>query len=132
MIRKQLYLIVGQEEALKDHARRPGISEAELTRRTLSAFLSERSPVASRRPQALETLLERTHSVSESHQLPSGYRFNREELYTDRIGSTGCRTPGRRDSRHLVRAIVRPQVVRPFSLSSFIERTDCDAVVSAG
>ena len=56
MVRKQLYITEGQEEAVKDHARRLGISEAELTRRALSAFLSERSPEASRRPEALETL----------------------------------------------------------------------------
>lgn len=86
MIRKQLYITEGQEEAVKDQARRLGISEAELTRRALSAFLSERSPAASRRPDALEKLLERTRSLSKNHQLPSSYRFNREDLYTERIG----------------------------------------------
>ena len=85
MIRKQLYITEGQEEAVKDHARRLGISEAELTRRALSAFLSERSPVTSRRLEALEKLLQRTRSLSIKHQLPSGDPFDREDLYTERI-----------------------------------------------
>jgi hypothetical protein len=69
----------------KDQARRLGISEAELARRALSEFLSERSPMASRRPGALQALLGRTRTVSEKHRLPSGYRFDREDLYSDRI-----------------------------------------------
>lgn len=92
MIRKQLYITEGQEEAVKDQARRLGISEAELTRRALSAFLSERSPAASRRPEALEKLLDRMRSLSKKHHLPSGYRFDREDLYTERsdpLSNTG-------------------------------------------
>jgi len=85
MIRKQLYITESQEEAVKDQARRLGISEAELTRRALSAFLSERSPAASRRPEALEKLLDRTRSLSKKHRLSSGYRFDRQDLYTERI-----------------------------------------------
>jgi hypothetical protein len=86
MIRKQLYITEGQDEVLKDRARELGISEAELARRALSAFLSERSPTASRRPEALETLLERTRTLSEKHRLPSGCRFDREDLYGERMG----------------------------------------------
>ena len=86
MIRKQLYITEGQDEVLKDQARKLGISEAELARRALSAFLFERTPTASRRPEALETLLKRTRSLSEKHRLPSGYQFDREDLYGERIG----------------------------------------------
>lgn len=86
MIRKQLYITEGQDEVLKDQARKLGVSEAELARRALSEFLSERSPKASRRPEALETLLEHTRSLSKKHQLPSDYQFDREELYGERIG----------------------------------------------
>ena len=86
MIRKQLYITEWQDEVLKDRARELGISEAELARRALSEFLSERSPMATRRPEALETLIERTRSLSEKHQLPSGYRFDREDLYSERVG----------------------------------------------
>jgi hypothetical protein len=85
MIRKQLYITEGQDEALKDRARELGISEAELARRALSKFLAEGSLVASKRPEALETLLERTRSLSENHRLPSGYQFDRENLYSNRI-----------------------------------------------
>jgi hypothetical protein len=85
MIRKQFYITEGQDEMLKDQARRLGISEAELARRALTEFLSERSPMASRRPGALQALLGRTRTVSEKHRLPSGYRFDREDLYSDRI-----------------------------------------------
>ena len=86
MIRKQLYITEGQDEMIKDRARKLGISEAELARRALSEFLSERSPTATRRPEALETLLERTRSLSEKHRLPSGYQFDREDLYGERMG----------------------------------------------
>jgi hypothetical protein len=71
---------------LKDQARKLGISEAELARRALSEFLSDRSPKATTRPEALESLLERTRSLSEKHRLPSGYRFDREDLYSERMG----------------------------------------------
>jgi len=86
MIRKQLYITEGQDEVLKDQARKLGISEAELARRALSEFLAERSPKASTRPEALRVLLDRTRSLSENHRLASGYRFDREDLYGDRIG----------------------------------------------
>lgn len=86
MIRKQLYITEGQDEVLKDQARKLGISEAELARRALSEFLSERSSTATRRPEALRALLERTRSLSEKHRLPSGYQFDREDLYGERIG----------------------------------------------
>jgi hypothetical protein len=85
MIRKRLYITESQEEAVKDHARRLGISESELTRRALHAFLTERSPEASRRSEALETLIERTRSLAQRHQLPSEYRFDREDLYNARV-----------------------------------------------
>jgi len=86
MIRKQLYITEGQDEVLKDQARRLGISEAELARRALSEFLSEQAPKASRRPEALETLIDRARSLSEGHRLPSDYRFDREDLYGERMG----------------------------------------------
>lgn len=86
MVRKQLYITEGQDEALKDRARELGISEAELARRALSAFLSEEASAGARRPEALARLLSRTRTLSETHRLPSGYDFNRKELYTDRTG----------------------------------------------
>lgn len=86
MIRKQLYITEGQDEVLKERARALGISEAELARRALSEFLSEDMPKATARPEALETLLKRTRSLSRKHWLPSGYQLDREDLYSERIG----------------------------------------------
>lgn len=88
MIRKQLYITEGQDEILKDRARKLGISEAELARRALSEYLSEGAPMSSGRPEALETLLERTRSLSEKHRLPADYQFDREDLYSDRMGQS--------------------------------------------
>ena len=86
MIRKQLYITEGQDEMLKDRARKLGISEAELARRALSEYLFEGAPMSSGRPEALETLLERTRSLSEKHRLPADYQFDREDLCSDRMG----------------------------------------------
>jgi hypothetical protein len=85
MIRKQLYITEGQDEILKEQARKLGISEAELARRALSEFLSERFPEATARPEALKTLLDRTRSLSKKHWPRPGYRFDREDLYSDRV-----------------------------------------------
>jgi len=74
-----------QDKILKEQARKLGISEAGLARRALSEFLSERSPRATERPDALRALLNRTRSLSEKHRFPSGYRFDREDLYRDRV-----------------------------------------------
>ena len=80
MIRKQLYITEAQEEALKERARSLGVSEAELVRRALDAFLAE----TSRRRSALDRLLEHTHDLAERHRLPSDYDFDREELHAHR------------------------------------------------
>jgi hypothetical protein len=85
MIRKQFYITEGQNEILKDRARKLGISEAELARRALSEYLSEGPSTTSRRPEALEALLEHARSLSEKRRLPSGYQFDREDIYSDRI-----------------------------------------------
>lgn len=84
MIRKQLYITEAQEEALKERARSLGISEAELTRRALDAFLAESSLEPLRRRPALKRLLEHTRDLAERHRLPSDYEFDREGLYADR------------------------------------------------
>lgn len=88
MIRKQLYITEAQEEALKSRARSLGISEAELARRALDAFLAESSSASSQRRPALERLLKRTRTLARDHRLPADYEFNREELYSDRASRT--------------------------------------------
>lgn len=87
MIRKQLYLTEGQNEALKSRARELGISEAEFARRAISEFLSEETPVGARRREALEELLSHTRTLANRHRLPAGDAFDRESLYADRAGS---------------------------------------------
>ena len=83
MIRKQLYIIEAQEEALKAQARSLGVSEAEL-RAGPSAFLAETSPETARRRPALERFLEHTCDLADRHRLPAVYEFDRDELYADR------------------------------------------------
>ena len=84
MVRKQLYITEAQEEALKERARSLSISEAELTRRALDAFLAESSPELPRRRPALDRLLEHTRDLADRHRLLADYEFDREELYADR------------------------------------------------
>lgn len=84
MIRKQLYITEAQEDALKERAHALGISEAELARRALDAFLGESSAGVSRRRKVLSRLLEHTRDLAAEHHLPSDYEFDRDELYAER------------------------------------------------
>ena len=61
-----------------------GVSEAELARQALDAFLAETSPETARRRPALERLLEHTCDLADRHRLPAVYEFDRDELYADR------------------------------------------------
>jgi hypothetical protein len=89
MVRKQLYISDEHERALKARARELGISEAELVRRLLDGFLlggEGGSGFASAgAAEALESFLAEADRLAESHRFPEGYRFNREELYEDRV-----------------------------------------------
>lgn len=92
MIRKQLYISDDHERALKAKAREAGLSEAELIRRFLDRLLlgSESNvQVPLERAQAALEFLEATDEISSSHPFSEGYRFDREELYEDRGGSSG-------------------------------------------
>jgi len=86
MIRKQLYITEAQEKALKERASALGISEAELARQALDTFLEEGASAESQRLSALDQLLERTRTLAARHRVPADYEFNRNELYTDRMG----------------------------------------------
>ena len=88
MIRKQLYITKAQNRALKEAARARGVSEAELTREALDDYFSEDDADLPSRPGALNTLIQRTRRLSSTHRLPSGFRFERNDLYEDRgLGS---------------------------------------------
>ncbi len=87
MVRKQLYISEEHERALKARARELGVSEAELVRRMLDGLLLEgggrlAGPGAA---EALEGFLEDADRLAESHGFPEGYRFDREDLYEDRV-----------------------------------------------
>ena len=89
VIRKQLYISVEHERALKATARELRVSEAELVRRMLDGLLPGR-PVGSGlagagAAEALEDFLEEADRLAESHHFPEGYRFDREELYEERM-----------------------------------------------
>lgn len=87
MVRKQLYISDEHERALKARARELGVSEAELVRRMLDGLLlgGEGGLAGTGASDALEGFLEETDRLAESHRFPEGYRFDREELYEDRV-----------------------------------------------
>lgn len=86
MIRKQLYITREQERALKERARREGISEAELVREALDRHLRSEGvpPVPDHRRRTLEALLATNEELARHLSFPAGYTFNREELYAER------------------------------------------------
>ncbi len=89
MIRKQLYISEAQDAALKERARSSGMSEAEVVRRALDADLL-RSPEELRewvpgRQAAIEMLLAQWSSTD---TVVVG-RFDREELYAERLDRFG-------------------------------------------
>ncbi len=88
MIRKHLYISDEHERALKARARELGISEGELVRRLLDGLLGGEGGTGLARvgaAEALEGLLVEADRLAESHRFPEGYRFDRDELYEDRL-----------------------------------------------
>ena len=86
VIRKKLYISEEHERALK--ARELGVSEATLVRRMPDSLLhgeeGGRGLAGAGVVGALEGYLEEADQLAESHRLPEGYLFNRDELYEDR------------------------------------------------
>jgi len=94
MVRKQLYISDEHERALKTIARELGVSQAELVRRLLDGLVLQEERVGgglagagagAGAVDALEDFLEEADRLAESHSFPEGYRFDREELYEDRV-----------------------------------------------
>ena len=89
MIRKQLYISDEHERALKARARELGVSEAELVRRLLDGLLlggeGGSGLAKAGAAEALEGFLEEADRLAGSHVFPEGYRFDREDLYEDRV-----------------------------------------------
>lgn len=84
MIRKQLYITSQQDEALKQRSRQTGKSEAEIVRNALDNLMSSSGLRTLHRRDELDQLIESTRRISEKHHLPAQYRFNREEIYSQR------------------------------------------------
>lgn len=83
LIRKQVYLERRQSVALKRRAEVLGISESELIRRAIDSELQSRSLLAGSDPEALQDIQRfiQTHKA----QGDEPYRFNREEIYNERL-----------------------------------------------
>jgi hypothetical protein len=89
VVRKQLYISDEHERALKAKARDLGVSEAELVRRMLDGLLLDGAGggglAGDGAAEALEGFLEEADRLAESHGFPEGYRFDRDEIYEDRV-----------------------------------------------
>lgn len=90
-IRKQLYITPEQERLLKEKAATSGASEAEIVREALEEYLTggSKSFIVSRRREALKRLLDLTDEISRNHRFPEGYKFNRDEVYAERMARLG-------------------------------------------
>lgn len=87
MIRKQLYIKSEHDRALKLKARELGVSEAELVRHLLDGLLLDdpNDGTFGDAEVTLENFFEEADRMTSAHTFPEGYRFNREELYEDRL-----------------------------------------------
>jgi hypothetical protein len=84
-----LYISDEHERALKARARDLEISEAELVRSMLDRLLLKGEGGSglsgTEAAEALEGFLEEADRLAESHSFSEGYRFDREDLYEDRV-----------------------------------------------
>ncbi len=83
MIRKQVYIEVHQEKALKRQAKALGVSEAELMRQALDSVLK---PAVQERPKisaALEQLFNVADELTSSYKFETDDSFDRQTLYED-------------------------------------------------
>jgi hypothetical protein len=84
MVRKQFLIRPEQDRALKSLAQRRNTSEAALIREALDQVLA--APKQSMtREEAVASFLAAADQASKTHHFPEGYRFNREELYEERL-----------------------------------------------
>ena len=84
-----MYITDEHECALKARARELGVSEAELVRRMLDSVLLDEEGrgglAGASAAEAIEGFLEEAERLAESHRFQSGYVFDRNELYEDRV-----------------------------------------------
>ena len=87
MVRKQLYITIDQDRALKLYARQKGLSEAEVVREALDRHLSadySNVNLLVRHQDAVAELIEGNRRLSEQLLSEKGFTFNREDIYRDR------------------------------------------------
>jgi hypothetical protein len=94
MVRKQVYLTAEQDRQLKQRAARLGVSEAELIRQGLDKVLGTTPPpgqeglalpAAVKDPEAWKAHQEFVESRMKMDVPQSDWKFNREELYEERL-----------------------------------------------
>lgn len=92
MVRKQFYIDAEEELFLVREAERLDVTQAEVVRRAIRALRDR--PVADPRERAIEEFRALNRKIREENAaLPPQppYRFNREELYEERLARFGRR-----------------------------------------
>lgn len=92
MVRKQLHITEEQDRNLKRRARDLGVSEAEVVRHALDDVLLKQPGKAGYGRDILDRLLAHTRHLADRHRLPAGYRFDREDLYSERENRSSRRS----------------------------------------
>jgi hypothetical protein len=86
MIRKQLYIEPRQDAALKQRARRRGVTEAEIIREALDRDAQSDRPVFQPDPRAWDELTSLRRRVWRRKSIAREQRrWTRDELYEDRV-----------------------------------------------
>jgi hypothetical protein len=87
MVRKQIYIHRRQQNLLRQLARQRGTSEAEVIRRAIDRETTlQEIPFSEDSQAALENILQAAYARrSQSLQATQPYKFDRNELYEERI-----------------------------------------------
>jgi CO/xanthine dehydrogenase Mo-binding subunit len=93
-VRKQIYIDLAQERFLKREAKRLGISEAEFIRRAIYTARTT-APWGGTDPSAIESFLAAARDWRKRRPKGKPWRWNREEIYEERVFRHG-RVPARR------------------------------------
>lgn len=87
LVRKQFHIDEKQDRALKRRAKQLGISETEIVRRAIALVLREGQenelPPADH-DVAVAGLIESMTTAARKHELPKGWKLDRERLYAER------------------------------------------------
>jgi hypothetical protein len=86
MVRKQIHLRKRQIQGIQRKAESLGISESEVIRRAVDRALQGQSASFYPNPDAWTSLKEFILTYKPAKHADQPYKFNREELYEDRLG----------------------------------------------